>query len=119
LVARQTLSPGMVTRLWRGWTARENAAPYERLLLDEIFPAIERRRLAGYRGISLLKRDLGGEVEFVTLMWFDSIEAIRRFAGEDYVVAVVPPKARALLSRYDERSAHYQTVVAPPIAGTP
>jgi hypothetical protein len=41
-------------------------------------------------------------------MWFDSLDAVRAFAGEEYEVAVVPPKARALLSRFDERSQHYE-----------
>jgi hypothetical protein len=55
-----------------------------------------------------LRRSLEDEVEFVTIMWFDSIEAVRTFAGEDYEAAVVPPKARALLSRFDARSQHYE-----------
>jgi hypothetical protein len=51
---------------------------------------------------------LGAEVEFVTIMWFDSLDAVRSFAGEDYEVAVVPQKARALLARFDARSQHYE-----------
>jgi heme-degrading monooxygenase HmoA len=104
----------VITRLWRGWTTPENAAAYESLLLTEIFPGIAGRKIDGYRGISLVRRDLGGEVEFVTLMWFDSLDAVRAFAGDGYEVAVVPPKARAVLSRFEERSAHYETVVPPP-----
>ena len=68
---------------------------------------IQERRIPGYRGIHLLRRDLGDEVEFVTIMWFDSLDAVRAFAGEDYETAVVPPKARAVLSRFDARSQHY------------
>ncbi len=104
----------MITRIWRGWTTLENAAAYENLLLTEIFPGIAGRKIEGYRGISLARRDLGGEVEFVTLMWFDSLDAVRAFAGDGYEVAVVPTKARAVLSRFEERSAHYETVVPPP-----
>jgi heme-degrading monooxygenase HmoA len=104
----------VITRIWRGWTTPENAAAYESLLLAEIFPGIAGRKIDGYRGISLARRDLGGEVEFVTLMWFDSLEAVRAFAGDGYEVAVVPPKARAVLSRFEKRSAHYETVVPPP-----
>jgi len=74
---------------------------------------IAARRIAGYRGISLCKRDAGAEVEFVTIMWFDSLDAVRAFAGEDYAVAVVPPRARAVLSRFDAVSAHYETPVSP------
>jgi len=85
-----------------------NADAYEALLKSEIFIGIQNRRIAGYRGIQLFRRSLGAEVEFVTVMWFDSLEAVRAFAGEDYEVAVVPPKARALLSRFDARSQHYE-----------
>jgi hypothetical protein len=104
----------MITRIWRGWTTAENASAYQRLLLDEIFPRIEGRQVEGYRGISLVRRDLDREVEFVTIMWFDSFASVRAFAGDDHEVAVVPPKARAVLVRFDERSAHYETVVRPP-----
>ena len=97
----------MISRIWHGWTTPANADAYEALLKSEIFVGIQKREIVGYRGIHLLRRDLSDEVEFVTIMWFDSIEAVRAFAGEDYEVAVVPSKARALLSRFDERSQHY------------
>jgi antibiotic biosynthesis monooxygenase (ABM) superfamily enzyme len=105
----------MITRIWRGWTTPENADAYQALLLDEIFPGIASRQVAGYRGISLGRREEGDEVEFVTIMWFDSLAAVQAFAGERYEVAVVPPRARAVLSRFDERSLHYETVVPPPM----
>ena len=89
----------------------ENADAYESLLKNEIFGGIKSRRIPGYRGIHLLRRNLGDEVEFVTVMWFDSIDAVRVFAGEEYDVSVVPPRARALLSRFDERSQHYEVKV--------
>jgi hypothetical protein len=98
----------MIVRLWHGWTTRANADAYERLLREEIFTGIGRRAIPGYRGIELLRRAAGGEVEFVTAMRFDSADAVRAFAGEDYEVAVVPPAARQLLSRFDARSAHYE-----------
>ncbi len=104
----------MITRIWRGWTTPQNAAAYQTLLLNEIFPGIAKRGVAGYKGISLLRRDVGGEVEFVTVMQFDSIASVKAFAGEDYELAVVPPRARALLAHFDERSAHYETIVPPP-----
>jgi heme-degrading monooxygenase HmoA len=97
----------MISRIWHGWTTPENADAYESLLKSEIFREIQGRQIDGYQGIHLFRRNLGDEVEFVTLMWFDSIEAVRAFAGKDYEVAVVPPKARALLSRFDARSQHY------------
>lgn len=98
----------MISRIWHGWTSPSNADAYESLLKSEIFIGIQDRRIAGYKGIQLLRRKVGDEVEFVTIMWFDSIDAVRDFAGEDYEVAVVPPKARALLSRFDARSQHYE-----------
>ena len=97
----------MIVRLWHGWTTPANADPYERLLRTEIFAGIRERRTPGFRGIQLLRRPLPELVEFVTLMTFDSLDAVRAFAGVDYETAVVPPKARALLQRFDERSAHY------------
>lgn len=101
----------MIARLWRGWTTAQNADGYEALLRTQIFPGIEQRRIAGFLGIELLRRVVGAEVEFVTIMWFDSLQAVEGFAGADHEVAVVPAAARALLHRFDERSAHYEVRV--------
>lgn len=98
----------MIGRIWHGWTTPENADTYEELLRTEIFPGIEAKDVRGYRGIRLLRRPCGDEVEFVTLMWFDSWEAVRAFAGEDFELAYVPPEAREVLARFDERSSHYE-----------
>jgi hypothetical protein len=98
----------MISRIWHGWTTPENADAYESLLRHEIFLGIQDRQIDGFRGIQLLRRSLETEVEFVTIMEFESLEAVRAFAGEDYEVAVVPPEARALLSRFDGRSQHYE-----------
>lgn len=98
----------MICRIWHGWTTPANADAYEQLLRSEIFHGIAARDIPGYHGIELLRRPAGQLVEFVTLMWFDSLEAVRAFAGADYKVAVVPPSARALLQRFDARSAHYE-----------
>ncbi len=100
----------MVTRIWHGWTTPENAGAYEQLLRAEIFAGIFRRRIEGFRGIDLLRRTHPHEVEFVTIMWFDSLTAVQAFAGADYEIAVVPAAARLLLSRFDARSSHYETV---------
>jgi hypothetical protein len=100
--------PNMVSRIWRGWTALENAEAYEAHLKNEIFPAISNRRIAGYLGIYLLRRHLENEVEFVTIMWFDTMEAVRAFAGENYEIAIVSPQAKVLLARFDEFALHYQ-----------
>ncbi len=98
----------MIGRIWHGWTTPENADTYENLLRTEIFPGIASKNVPGYRGIQLLRRPLDGEVEFITIMLFDSMDAIRQFAGEDYELAYVPEKAREVLARFDERSQHYE-----------
>lgn len=98
----------MIGRIWHGWTTPENADAYESLLRHEILVGIQDRQIPGFRELQLLRRSLDTEVEFVTIMWFDSIDAVRAFAGEDYEVAVVPPAARALLTRFDGRSQHYE-----------
>ncbi|MHB1417677.1 MAG: antibiotic biosynthesis monooxygenase [Chloroflexota bacterium] len=103
----------MISRIWHGWTSRENANAYEALLHEEIFAGIANRAIPGYRGIHLLRRDAAEEVEFVTIMWFDSLAAVREFAGEDYEAAVVLPPARRLLSHFDARSAHYEVKESP------
>ena len=97
----------MISRIWHGWTTSYNADAYEALLKEEIFVGIASQEIEGYRGIHLFRRDLEDEVEFVTVMWFDSIESVRIFAGEDYKQAVVPLKAQALLQRFDKCSQHY------------
>jgi heme-degrading monooxygenase HmoA len=98
----------MISRIWHGYTTPANADAYETLLKEEIFAGIRGRRIEGFREIQLFRRNLGAEVEFITVMWFDSLDAVRTFAGPDYEVAVVPPKARAILSHFDERSQHYE-----------
>jgi hypothetical protein len=97
----------MITRMWRGWTAPENADLYERFLLDDLFPSM--RSSSGFLGADVLRRRDGGEVAFVTLTRFVSLEAIRAFAGDEYETPVLEPPALALLSRYDERALHFDT----------
>ena len=100
----------MIARLWHGWTSRENARAYEDLLRSEILPGIH--RVAGYRGAHLFRRERESEVEFVTLTLFDSMDAVRAFAGDDYEAAVVPSEARELLARFDPRSKHYDIALS-------
>ena len=100
----------MIARIWHGWTTSANADAYEKLLRTEIFEGIESRRIHGFHGIDLLRRDQAQEVEFVTIMWFESLDAVRTFSGNDYELAVVPPAARTLLSHFDGRSAHYEVL---------
>jgi antibiotic biosynthesis monooxygenase (ABM) superfamily enzyme len=103
----------VISRVWHGWTTPANAPAYERLLQTEILPGIAAKNLPGYHGAHLLRRDLDGEVEFVTILWFKSLDGVRALAGEDYEVAYVPPRARAVLSRFDAKSQHYDTLLTP------
>ena len=98
----------MISRIWHGWTTPGNADKFEALLTEEIFAGTQNRHIRGFKGIQLLRREVGEEVEFVTVMRFDSLDAVREFAGEDYEVAVVPDKATAVLSHFDARSQHYE-----------
>ncbi|MFC2124123.1 antibiotic biosynthesis monooxygenase [Bacteroidota bacterium] len=100
----------MISRIWHGWTTNENADKYEDLLKNEVFPSIEKKKVKGYKKISLLKRVLENEVEFITIMLFDNLEAVKEFAGEDYKQSYVPGKAQQVLSRHDERSQHYEII---------
>jgi heme-degrading monooxygenase HmoA len=101
----------VIARLWHGYTKPEHADAYQQLLMTKILPGIH--RVKGYRGSYLLRREKGSEVEFITLTLWDSMAAVREFAGEDYEVGVVPPEARQLLARFDERSMHYEAVWCP------
>lgn len=101
----------MISRIWHGYTSLENAGVYENLLKEEIFTGIKNRQITGYKGIQLLKRDLGNEIEFITIMWFDSIEAVKEFAGNEYENCVVPEKAQRILSHYDKFSQHYEVLI--------
>ena len=98
----------MISRLWYGWTTPQNADAYETLLKTQIFPDIVERKIPGFRRIELLRRPDDDEVEFITLMWFDTMDAVKAFAGERANMAVVPPAARALLKGFDDMAAHYE-----------
>jgi len=101
----------MIARIWHGWTKPENATAYEDMLRDEIFPSIAARNIKGYRGAELFIYKNGAEVEFMTLLRFDSMEAVKEFAGADESKPVIYPKAESLLLRMDERSTHYRIAI--------
>ena len=101
----------MIARMWHGWSKPENADAYEHLLRDEMFPSM--RRIQGFEGAYLMRRVAGDEVEFVTVTLFASLDAVRRFAGNDYETAVLHPRAAGLLSRYDPKSVHYEIRITP------
>ena len=98
----------MICRIWHGYTAFNNADAYENLLKEEIFVGIKSRNIAGYKDIQLLRRNIENEVEFITIMWFNNLDSVKEFAGEDYEKCVVPEKARKVLSRFDKISQHYE-----------
>lgn len=100
----------MICRLWRGWTTPENADAYQRIVHTQVIPGIERRQIPGFRHIDLMRRDSADEVEFQTLMWFENVDAIRAFVGEDHTISHVPDVARAVLKRFDERALHYEVI---------
>jgi heme-degrading monooxygenase HmoA len=101
----------MIARVWRGWTTSGDGDAYEGLLRVEVFPGLS-AGVAGFRGGYVLRRDRDGEAEFLVVTLFESLEAVRAFAGRDYEVPVIEPEARRLLVRGDERAAHYETVLA-------
>ncbi len=98
-----------IKRVWHGWTTPQSAPIYEQLLYDEVFPGIEAKRIPGYRSIELWRRDLDDEVEFTTIMTFDSLQNVIDFQGENYERSYVPAAARQVLKRWDESSSHYET----------
>ena len=101
----------MIARLWHGFTTRENANKYEAMLKPDVLPGLD--KVAGYKGSYLLRRDHGNEIEFVTMMLWESIDALRAVAGDNYEVAIVPEERRRVLSRWDERAQHYEVVLDP------
>src|SRR3974390_320328 len=100
----------MICRVWRGWTTPGNADAYQRIVQGQVIPGIEARRIPGFRSIDLVRRERDQDVEFMTLMWFDSLDSVRAFMGEDYNLAHVPPQAQAVLADFDRRSAHYEVL---------
>ena len=100
----------MIARTWHGWTKAENGDAYTALLGTTVLPALA-AGVPGFAGAYVLRRELDGEDEFLVLTLFDSLEAVRAFAGEDHEVPVIEPEARRLLSRGDARACHYEVVV--------
>ena len=100
----------MICRVWHGWTTRANADAYERIVRGQVIPGIEARHIPGFQSIDLMRRERENDVEFVTLMWFDNLSSVQAFMGEDYEQAHVPAAARAVLSAFDERSAHFEVL---------
>jgi hypothetical protein len=100
----------MICRIWHGYTTHDNADAYERVVRTIVIPGIEERSIPGFISIDLIKRRLEHEVEFATLMWFDSKEAIVEFVGDDFTISHVPAEAREVLERFDDRARHYMVL---------
>jgi heme-degrading monooxygenase HmoA len=101
----------MIGRYWKGWATVENVHAYEELFRERILPGL--RAIDGFVGAYVLRRDLEEEAEITTITLFESMEAIRAFAGEDYTKAHVTPEARRLLSRFEDTVVHYDVVISP------
>lgn len=101
----------MIARLWKGWTTPENAGAYEKFLQERVFPGLH--DIDGYRGGYILRQDGSNETEFVVLNLFDSLDAVRAFAGPEYSVPVIEPEARQLLSKAEPTARHYEVKTTP------
>jgi len=99
-----------IARIWHGWTKKENAAKFEKVLVFEAIPSINKNKPEGLKGIQVLKLETENEIEFTTIMWFDTIDSVKEFAGEDYETAHIDPNVKPLLLRYDKKSAHHQII---------
>jgi heme-degrading monooxygenase HmoA len=98
----------MIARVWHGWTSPENAGSYESHLKPELLPGLSNAK--GFAGSRLLRRTVGNEVEFITIIFWDSLESVRAVAGLDYETAVIPEERKKYLKRYDAKAAHYEVV---------
>lgn len=99
-----------IKRVWHGWTTRENAERYQNILRDQVLPGIEAKKIPGYKKIEVLKIEQADEVEFVTIMTFESLQNVIDFQGEDYKRCYVPDVARKVLARWDPESTHYELI---------
>jgi antibiotic biosynthesis monooxygenase (ABM) superfamily enzyme len=105
----------MIARVWRGYSKPEHANAYEAMLKPETLPGIG--KVPGYRGSYLLRRQSASEVEFVTILLWDTLDAVKAVAGPDYETAVVPEERRKYLSRYDAKASHFEVVATHGLAG--
>lgn len=99
-----------IKRVWHGWTTPQNADQYQELLHNVVFPGIEAKNMDGFRCIELLRRDQKDEVEFITIMTFDSLQDLKDFQGKDYEKSYIPEEAKKVLKRWNEKADHFQAV---------
>jgi heme-degrading monooxygenase HmoA len=98
----------MICRIWHGFTRSENADQYEIMLRKNVLPGIG--RVTGYQGAQLMRKNHNSETEFITITFFDTLDSVKAFAGDDYTKAVIHPEAGKLLTHYDERSKHFELI---------
>ena len=97
-----------IIRTWKGWTTIKNASIYEDMLINEVFPTIKKNGVTGLEKVSISTRNKNEEVEFFIFLQFDSLDAVKSFAGENYENAYIPANAKQILKRYDKTAEHYE-----------
>jgi heme-degrading monooxygenase HmoA len=103
----------MIARVWRGFTKAADADAYESMLKPELLPGLS--QVKGFRGSYLLRRPQESEVEFITIILWDSLDDVRAVAGPDYENAVIPEERRQYLARHDAKATHYEVVAKQPL----
>ncbi len=99
----------MFVRIWRGQATTAKADAYVSHVTEAVFPSL--KGLPGHRGAYLLRREVDLHVEFLAVTFWESLEAIRAFAGDAVETAIVEPQARAVLSSFDSFARHYEVAV--------
>ena len=97
-----------IIRTWRGWTTIKNASIYEDMLTNEVFPTVKKNGVTGLEKVSISTKNINHEVEFFLILQFDSLDAVKSFAGEKYNDAYIPDNAKQVLKRYDKTAEHYE-----------
>lgn len=97
-----------IIRTWKGWTTLENAPIYENMLINEVFPAVKKKGVNGLEKVSISTLEKENEVEFFLVLQFDSLDAVKSFAGENYETAYIPDNAKRVLLRYDKTAQHFE-----------
>ncbi|MEX0330747.1 MAG: antibiotic biosynthesis monooxygenase [Puniceicoccaceae bacterium] len=99
-----------IKRVWHGWTTLEDADAYQDILLNKVIPGIEAKKISGLRKFEVLRIAKKDEVEFVTMMTYDSLEDVIGLQGKDYKKCYVPDVAQQVLKRWDQKAIHYELI---------
>jgi len=97
-----------IIRTWKGWTTIENANIYEDLLINKIFPAVQKKGVKGLEKVSISIQNKKEEVEFLLILQFDYIDAVKILAGANYETAYIPEEAQQVLLRYEKTAQYYE-----------